>query len=169
MSQSTTLEDRRPHRSTPSQERPLLLTSVHPVSSIRTIPCPSQKTHTSCVCTHFSDPYAVVSFSTDSYTPVKSWGLALIPFIIPQPPRVRQSLLLAAPYDHRLAPQTNPSLFYAHLSSLVRTQEIAPGQTCLTPSWNCSGPRTFNPILKLQVGFQKRRYSLVVWVFYQSY
>jgi hypothetical protein len=134
MSQSTPLEDRRPHRSTPSQECPLLITSVHPVSSIRTILCPSQRTHKSCVRTHVSNPYAVVSFSTDSYTPVKPRGLALIPFITPQPPRVWQSLLLSAPYDHRLAPQTNLSLFYAHLSSLVRTREIAPGQTCLTPS-----------------------------------
>jgi hypothetical protein len=31
MSQSTSLEDQRPRRSTPSQERPLLVTSVCPV------------------------------------------------------------------------------------------------------------------------------------------
>jgi hypothetical protein len=31
----------------------------------------SQRTHASCVRTYVTDPYATVSFSTDSYVPVK--------------------------------------------------------------------------------------------------
>jgi hypothetical protein len=62
-------------RNVPSWPRPYVqywhTHVVHPVSSIRTIPCPSQRTHALCVRTHVLDPYATVSFSTDSYAPMK--------------------------------------------------------------------------------------------------
>jgi hypothetical protein len=46
--------------------------------------------------------------------------------VTPQSPQVWRLLLLSALLDHRLAPQTNPTLLCTFLSSLVRTQEDFP-------------------------------------------
>jgi hypothetical protein len=130
---STPLEDRRPYWSTPSQERPpwprlytqyCHMCTVHPVSSICIILCLSLRTNVSCVHTHVPEPCAIVSFSTDPYAPMKPRGPAPIPFVTPQPLRVWRSLLMAAPYDHKLASHTNPTLFCTlcpHLCTLKKT------------------------------------------------
>jgi hypothetical protein len=55
ISQSTPLKDRYPHRSTPSQERPLLATSVCPVSSYA-MPCDHSRP--TCDMRHIPEPLA---------------------------------------------------------------------------------------------------------------
>jgi hypothetical protein len=64
--------------------------------------------------------------------------------------------LLPAPLDHRLAPQTNPTLFYTHLSSHVRTREDF---LFYHPSWNCSGLSTLNTGF-FSVGLPKKKVYL---------
>jgi hypothetical protein len=83
-----TLEDRRPCRSTPSQEHPLLAMSVCLVPSYVM------------TCDH-TRPTCAICLNPDPYTPVKPRGLALIPFVTIVPLLDRRYLLLIALYDYR--------------------------------------------------------------------
>jgi hypothetical protein len=90
-----------------------------PTSSQRacghTILCLSQWANVSYIyiCIHVPDLYAIVSFLTDSYAPMKSWRPALVSIITLQSLQVWWSLLLLALYDHKLDSYTNISLFCA--------------------------------------------------------
>jgi hypothetical protein len=69
------LEDRRPRRSTPIQEPPLLATSMCLVSSYA-MPC--DHFGPTCAMRHIPEP-------PSPHTPVKPRGLTLIPLVTPRP------------------------------------------------------------------------------------
>jgi hypothetical protein len=131
ISQSTPLEDRRPHRSTPIQEPPLLATSVCLVSSYA-MPC--DHSGPTCAMRHILEP-------PSPHTPVKPRGSALIPLVtprlIPRPAILTPSSSLGS----YIVPTDQHEYFLCTLSSLMRTREnfpvghpsqIAPSQAHLT-------------------------------------
>jgi hypothetical protein len=89
------------------------------VSSIHTIPRPSLRTHTSCICTHVPDPYTTVSFSTDPYAPVKLRGSALIPLL-------SYPIFMPKPSTHRMhdpgsiVPHIRPKVFTDNQMSRIK-------------------------------------------------
>jgi hypothetical protein len=137
------LEDQRPRRSTPVQKLPLLDTSMRPVLAHvpRWVTCPrTWPAHTRVAVRLGSD--------TKCNTPATPW-----------PGKWQLSRI------SRLAPQTNTSLsctlcpHHAHPETTSRSYthpQIAPDQACLTWSF-------------FQMSFRKRRYTLLIWVSYQSY
>jgi hypothetical protein len=83
--------------------------------------------------------------------------------VLERPHAVAPSQL--SPYNYRLASQTHSIFFYTFLFSLMCTwEDFSVGQ----PSWNCSGSNTFNHRVLFSWASEKS-YTLVVWVFYQSY
>jgi uracil-DNA glycosylase len=131
ISQSTPLEDRRPRRSTPIQEPPLLATSVCLVSSYA-MPC--DHSGPTCAMRHIPEP-------PSPHTPVKPRGSALIPLVTPRPIHGPAVLTLGSSLGSYIVPTDQHESFVRTLSSLMRTREnfpvghpsqIAPSQARLT-------------------------------------
>jgi hypothetical protein len=98
------------------------------------------------------------------HTPMLPQGSALIPNITPQPPCGQAYYPWQLSWISRLAPQINTSLFYK-----LCPHSCAPGNNFSVgqPSSNRFRPST----LKLEFfsdDVWKRRYTLLIWVFYQS-
>jgi hypothetical protein len=131
ISQSTPIEDRRPCRSTPIQEPPLLATSVRLVSSYA-MPCD-----------HSGPTYAMrqIPEPPNPHTPVKPRGSALIPLVTPRPILGPAVLTPGSYLESYIVPTDQHESFVRTLSSLMRTREnfsvshpsqIAPSQARLT-------------------------------------
>jgi hypothetical protein len=131
ISQSTPLEDRRPRRSTPIQEPPLLTTSICLVSSYA-MPC--DHFGPTCAMRHILEP-------PSPHTPVKPRGSALIPLVTPRPIPGPAVLTHGSSLGSYIVPTDQRKSFVRTLSSLMRTREnfpdghpsqIAPSQARLT-------------------------------------
>jgi hypothetical protein len=131
ISQSTPLEDRRPRRSTPIQEPPLLATSVCLLSSYA---MPYDHSGPTCAMRHISEP-------PSPHTPVKPRGSALIPFVTPRSNPGPVILTPRSSLGSYIVPTDQYESFVRTLSSLMRTREnfpvghpsqIAPSQARLT-------------------------------------
>jgi hypothetical protein len=129
--QSTPLEDRRPRRPTPIQERPLLATSVCLVSSYA---MPYDHFGPTCVMRHIPEP-------PSPHTPVKPRESALIPLVTPRPIPGPAVLTLDSSLGSYIVPTDQHESFVRTLSSLMCTREnfsvghlsqIAPSQARLT-------------------------------------
>jgi hypothetical protein len=125
------LEDRRPRRSTPIQEPPVLATSLCLVSSYA-MPCDHSRP--TCAMRHIPEP-------PSPHTPVKPRGSALIPLVTPRPIPRLAVLTHGSSLGSYIVPTDQHRSFVHTLSSFMRTREnfpvghpsqIAPSQACLT-------------------------------------
>jgi hypothetical protein len=125
------LEDRRPRRSTPIQEPPLLAMSVCLMSSY-TMPCD-----------HSGPTYAIchIPKPPSPHTLVKPRGSDLIPLVTPHPILGPAVLTPGSSLGSYIVPTDQHEYFVRTLSSLMRTREnflvghpskIAPSQARLT-------------------------------------
>jgi hypothetical protein len=131
ISQSTPLEDRRPRRSTPIQEPPLLAMSVCLVSSYA-ITCDHSRP--TCTMRHIPE-------LPNPHMLVKPRGSALIPLVTPRPILGPAILTPGSSLGSYIVPADQHESFVHTLSSLMRTREnfsvghpsqIAPSQARLT-------------------------------------
>jgi hypothetical protein len=131
ISQSTPLEDRRPRRSTPIQEPPLLATSVCLVPSYA-MPCDHSRP--TCAMRHIPE-------IPSPHTPMKPRGSALIPLVTPRPIPGLAVLTPGSSQGSYIVPTDQHESFVRTLFSLMRTREnfpvghpsqIAPSQARLT-------------------------------------
>jgi hypothetical protein len=111
ISQSTPFEDRRPRRSTPIQEPPLLVTSMCLVSSY-VMPC--DHSEPTCAMRHIPEPRS-------PHTPVKPRGSALIPLVTPRPITGPVVLTPSSSLGSYIVPTDQHESFVRTLSSLMRT------------------------------------------------
>jgi hypothetical protein len=140
------LEDRRPRRSTPVQELPLLNTSMHPVPTH----VPRRAT-----CPHTWPAHARVTARVSSDT---KFNTPTTPWLGPVTPG---SSLGSLDWPHRptLVFSVHFILTHAHpgrTSRSVTHPQIALGQARLTQS-------------SFEVSSRKRSCNLLIWVSYQSY
>jgi hypothetical protein len=131
ISQSTPLEDRRPHWSTPIQEPHLLATSVCLVSSYA-MPC--DHSGPTCAIRHIPKP-------PSPHRPVKPRGSTLIPLVTPRPIPGPAVLTPDSSLGSYIVPTDQHESFVSTLSLLMRTRknfpvghpsQIAPSQARLT-------------------------------------
>ena len=143
----TPLRDRRPRRSIPSQERPLLATSrtssasspcatsVRPVPTVP-VPRPCVQCQRRIPDARALTRHAPVHMPVASAPPrARAHASALTPV------RARETATSGCFLGHRLSSQTNTSLFCTFCP-----HSCAPGKNFLVghPSRNCSRPSTFN-------------------------
>jgi hypothetical protein len=116
ISQSTPLEDRRPRRSIPIQEPPLLAMSVCLVSSYA-MPC--DHFGSTCAMRHIPEP-------SNPHTPVKPRGSALIPLVTPHPIPGPAVLTPGSSLGSYIVSTDQHESFVCTLSSLMRSRKNFP-------------------------------------------